>query len=355
MAKQLLLGNQAAAMGARDGGIAVISSYPGTPSTEITETAAAFPEVYTEWAANEKVAAEAALGSAVTGKRAMCCMKHVGLNVAADLLFTAAYTGVNAGLVLAVADDPGMHSSQNEQDTRMIAQAAHVPVLEPADSQECYDYFKYAPQLSETLDMPVIVRLTTRISHARGFVALGDQVGNFEKDYEKQPAKYIMMPGYARGRKVDLLKRIEAAKKLSDSTELNRIEAGDGKVGVICSGVCYQYVKEALPHASILKLGMVYPLPEQKIREFAASVEKLYVVEELEPYIQRQVESLGIECIGDQVFGKAGELSANLVKQVVEGVDAPTLPDVKDLPPARRHCALDVRIAVCFTCSKRWG
>ena len=163
MAKQLLLGNQAAAMGARDGGIAVISSYPGTPSTEITETAAAFPEVYTEWAANEKVAAEAALGSAVTGKRAMCCMKHVGLNVAADLLFTAAYTGVNAGLVLAVADDPGMHSSQNEQDTRMIAQAAHVPVLEPADSQECYDYFKYAPQLSETLDMPVIVRLTTRI------------------------------------------------------------------------------------------------------------------------------------------------------------------------------------------------
>ena len=333
MAKQLLLGNQAAAMGARDGGIAVISSYPGTPSTEITETAAAFPEVYTEWAANEKVAAEAALGSAVTGKRAMCCMKHVGLNVAADLLFTAAYTGVNAGLVLAVADDPGMHSSQNEQDTRMIAQAAHVPVLEPADSQECYDYFKYAPQLSETLDMPVIVRLTTRISHARGFVALGDQVENFEKDYEKQPAKYIMMPGYARGRKVDLLKRIEAAKKLSDSTELNRIEAGDGKVGVICSGVCYQYVKEALPHASILKLGMVYPLPEQKIRDFAASVEKLYVVEELEPYIQRYVESLGIEGIGDQVFGKAGELSANLVRQVVEGVDAPTLPDVKDLPP----------------------
>ena len=306
MAKQLLLGNQAAAMGARDGGIAVISSYPGTPSTEITETAAAFPEVYTEWAANEKVAAEAALGSAVTGKRAMCCMKHVGLNVAADLLFTAAYTGVNAGLVLAVADDPGMHSSQNEQDTRMIAQAAHVPVLEPADSQECYDYFKYAPQLSETLDMPVIVRLTTRISHARGFVALGDQVENFEKDYEKQPAKYIMMPGYARGRKVDLLKRIEAAKKLSDSTELNRIEAGDGKVGVICSGVCYQYVKEALPHASILKLGMVYPLPEQKIRDFAASVEKLYVVEELEPYIQRYVESFWQSGRAERKPGKAG-------------------------------------------------
>ena len=333
MAKQLLLGNQAAAAGARDGGIAVISSYPGTPSTEITETAATYPEVYTEWAANEKVAAETALGSAVTGKRAMCCMKHVGLNVAADLLFTAAYTGVNAGLVLAVADDPGMHSSQNEQDTRMIAQAAHVPVLEPADSQECYDYFKYAPQLSEMLDMPVIVRLTTRISHARGFVELGDQVKDFEKEYTKQPAKYIMMPGYARGRKVDLLKRIKAAQQLSDETELNRIEPGDSKVGVICSGVCYQYVKEALPQASVLKLGMVYPLPEQKIREFAASVEKLYVVEELEPYIQRYVESLGIECIGDQVFGKAGELSANIVKQVVEGAEAPALPDVKDLPP----------------------
>ena len=233
MAKQLLLGNQAAAAGARDGGIRVISSYPGTPSTEITETAAKFAEVYTEWAANEKVAAETALGAAVTGNRAMCCMKHVGLNVAADLLFTAAYTGVNAGLVLAVADDPGMHSSQNEQDTRMIARAAHVPVLEPADSQECYEYFKLAPQLSEQLDMPVIVRLTTRISHTRGFVEQGEKAAAETKEYKKQPAKYIMMPGYARGRKVDLIARMKKAAQYSDDTDLNRVGKGDGKVGVI--------------------------------------------------------------------------------------------------------------------------
>ena len=333
MAKQLLLGNQAAAAGARDGGIRVISSYPGTPSTEITETAAKFAEVYTEWAANEKVAAETALGAAVTGNRAMCCMKHVGLNVAADLLFTAAYTGVNAGLVLAVADDPGMHSSQNEQDTRMIAQAAHVPVLEPADSQECYEYFKLAPQLSEQLDMPVIVRLTTRISHTRGFVEQGEKAAAETKEYKKQSAKYIMMPGYARGRKVDLIARMKKAAQYSDDTDLNGVEKGDGKVGVICSGICYQYVKEALPEASILKLGMVYPLPEAKIREFAKSVETLYVVEELEPYIQRYVESLGIACIGEEVFPKAGELSSRMIRQIVLGEQAPSLPNVQNLPP----------------------
>lgn len=333
MEKQLLLGNQAVALGARDGGVAIISSYPGTPSTEISEAASVYPEVYTEWAANEKVAAEASLGAAVTGKRAMCCMKHVGLNVAADLLFTAAYTGVNAGLVLAVADDPGMHSSQNEQDTRMLAQAAHVPVLEPSDSQECYEFFKRAPQLSEQLDLPVIVRLTTRISHARGFVTAGEQKAIEQKDYVKQPAKYVMMPGYARGRKVELLKRIENAKAVSEACEWNRVEMGDPSVGVICSGVCYQYVKEALPKASVLKLGMVYPMPDEKIKAFASRVDKLYVVEEVEPYLERYVKSLGLSCIGEEAFPKAGELSAQIVKQVVEGADTPALPEMKDLPP----------------------
>ena len=329
--KKFLMGNEAVALGARDGGVKVVSSYPGTPSTEITENIAKYDEVYAEWAANEKVAAEVAMGACVAGARAMCCMKHVGLNVAADVLYTAAYTGVNGGLVFAVADDPGMHSSQNEQDTRSHAMASHVPVLEPADSNEAYRFAKRAFSLSEELDMPVILRMSTRISHARTMVETTGYEPAELKEYHKNPQKYVMMPAMARGRKLSLFERLAKAEEFSDSGEVNRMEMGDSSMGIVCSGACYQYVKEALPKASVLKIGMPYPMPKKMVQEFSEKVEKLYVIEELEPVLETNIKAMGIACVGAELFKKFGEYSAAMIKKVMLGEKNETQP-VENLP-----------------------
>lgn len=330
--KELMLGNEALACGARDAGIAVVSAYPGTPSTEITETIARFDDVYAEWAANEKVAAEVAMGACVAGARAMCCMKHVGLNVCADVLFTAAYAGVNAALVFVVADDPGMHSSQNEQDTRMLAAAAHVPVLEPSDSQEAYDFMRVAVALSEEMDLPVIVRMTTRISHSRGFVERREAEKAAMRPYQKNPSKYVMMPAFAKGRRASLFERMARVQAFSDQTEINCLQKGGGKIGVLCSGTCYQYAKEALPQADILKLGMTVPLPRVRIEAFAKTVDTLYIIEELEPAIEQQVRSWGIDCIGSEVFPKIGELSVAQIRHAIYG-EVVSANQAQDLPP----------------------
>lgn len=333
MMRTLLLGNEAVALGARDAHIRVLSAYPGTPSTEIAQTLAGYGDVYAEWAANEKVAAEVAIGASVAGARAMCAMKHVGLNVAADALFTAAYTGVNAGLVFVVADDPGMHSSQNEQDTHMIAAAAHVPVLEPADSQQAYDFMRLAVELSETMDLPVILRLTTRVAHSRGFVDARERAQVDLKPYEKDVAKYVMMPSNAIGRKADLVKRFGALRDYAETADVNRIERADGKIGVLCAGICVQYVKEALPDADIFQLGLVHPLPGKMIRAFAQSVETLIVVEELEPFIEQQVKAMGIECVGIGGERVVGELSAARIRRAVLGEAITDAAPEGGLPP----------------------
>ncbi len=347
--KTLLLGNEAIARGARDAGVHVVSSYPGTPSTEITEAVAKFDDVYCEWAPNEKVAAEVAVGASIAGGRAMCCMKHVGLNVAADPLFTAAYTGVTGGLVFVVADDPGMHSSQNEQDSRFYALSAHLPMLEPSDSQECYDFMRYAFQISETFDTPVLVRSTTRISHARSLVTFREKQNIPQKEYKKDIMKYVMMPGMAKKRHVVVAERMKALQAMADkgfpveeqdAICLNRIEWGDKKLGILTSSICYQYAKEVFPGASFLKLGMVYPLPEQLIREFADQVDELLVVEELEPFLENAVRQMGIQKVkGKCYFTNLGELSTKILRQAYYGtrleraqtaepVEAPARPPV---------------------------
>lgn len=329
--KQLMLGNEAVARGAWEAGLSVVASYPGTPSTEITENLAKYPQVHAQWATNEKVALEVALGASVAGVRAMACMKHVGVNVAADPLFTAAYTGVNGGLVIVAADDPGMHSSQNEQDSRFYAQAAHIPMLEPADSEECRAFVKQAFELSEAYDTPVFLRLTTRIAHARSLTCLEDRVQTPEKEYEKNPKKYVMMPANAIGRHVSVEARETRLAQDCNTLPVNRVEMADTKIGVITSGTAYQYVKEAMPGVSVLKLGMVYPLPEQLIRSFAKKVETLYVVEELEPFFETQLKAWGIACQGKEKTGRQGELSVRKVAQafgfdVPEAFDAPQAP-----------------------------
>lgn len=312
--KRLMLGNEAAANGFHDAGGTVASAYPGTPSTEITENIAKFDDVYSEWAPNEKVAAEVAVGASIAGARSICAMKHVGLNVAADPLFTASYTGVNGGMVLAVADDPGMHSSQNEQDSRFYARSAHVPMLEPADSQECYDFTREALTLSEKFDTPFFLRLTTRIAHSQSLVETREREEYKLKDYNKDFRKYVMMPGMAKARHIVVEKRDNDLREFAETTPLNRIEKGDKSVGIICSGIAYQYAKEAYPKASFLKLGLVYPLPERKIADFAASVDTLLVVEELEPYFEDHVKKLGIKVIGKERLSLQGELSTSLVR-----------------------------------------
>ena len=330
--KKLLLGNEAIAFGARDAGFRILSAYPGTPSTEIAETTSGFSDMQAQWAANEKVAAEVALGASISGVRAMCCMKHVGLNVASEVLFTGAYTGVNAALVFVVADDPGMHSSQNEQDTRMIASAAHVPVLEPSDCQQAYDFMALAAELSEAFDIPVIVRMTTRIAHSRGFVELGGKASVGPKGYRKDASKYVMMPANAIIRKKSLLQRMQALSTYAEKTPANRIEKRDGSIGVICSGICYQYVREALPHADIFHLGLVHPLPRQAIVDFSKTVQTLYVVEELESYLEQQIKSWGIKCIGSEIFSKSGELSIASIRKAVLN-ESLEMDMEKDLPP----------------------
>lgn len=320
--KQILLGNEAFARGAYEAGVRVAAAYPGTPSTEITENMAKYPDVYSEWSPNEKVALEVAIGASIGGARAMCCMKHVGLNVAADPLFTVAYTGVNGGLVIVVADDPGMHSSQNEQDSRYYARSAHVPMLEPSGSMEAREYMKAAFELSEQFDTPVLVRSSTRISHSRGLVEIGERKEIPLKEYKKDVRKYVMMPGMARARHIVVEQRMKDLAEFADTYGLNKIEMNGTKVGVITSGITYTYVKEVLPDASVLKLGMVHPLPKKLIAEFAKKVEKLYVIEELEPFIEDQVRVMGIPCEGKELFTLQGEYSVNMLREKLLGETA---------------------------------
>ncbi|MDR0405916.1 MAG: indolepyruvate ferredoxin oxidoreductase subunit alpha [Clostridiales bacterium] len=318
--KKFMLGNEAVARGAYEAGVSVVSSYPGTPSTEITETIAKhYDEIYSEWAPNEKVALEVAIGASFAGARAMSCMKHVGLNVAADPLFTASYTGVNGGLVVCVADDQGMHSSQNEQDSRLTAIAAKVPMLEPADSAECKAYVKRAYELSEQYDTPVLLRLSTRISHSQSLVESEERVTPPRGAYVKDAAKYVMMPAMAMKRRHYVEKRLDDMRAFAEDCEFNRIERNSAEVGVIAAGIAYQYAKEVFPDASFLKIGMIHPLPSDLIRQFAASVKKVYVVEELDPVIENHCKVLGIEVIGKEIFPNIGEFNAAQLQRAVYG------------------------------------
>lgn len=335
--KKLMIGNQAVAAGLHDGGLGVVSSYPGTPSTEITEFLAKYDDIHSEWAPNEKVACEVAFGASLAGARSACAMKHVGLNVAADPLFTLSYTGVNGGMVICVADDPAMHSSQNEQDSRHYAIASKVPMLEPADSAEAYLFAKTAFELSERFDTPVLLRMCTRIAHSQSVVETSEAVPAVLKDYEKNPQKYIMMPGNAIKRHPVVEARTEAIREFSENCIYNTVEYADGDIGIITSGCSYLYVKEALGDSvSILKIGMPNPLPEKTIKEFASKVKKLYVIEELDPVIENYVKSLGIDCVGKEIFSALGEFSQATIaaafgKEAPEAVSADSA--VPNRPP----------------------
>ena len=313
--RKLMLGNEAVARGLYEGGCSFVSSYPGTPSTEITEYAAKYPEIYAEWAPNEKVAMEAAFGASLAGKRSFCGMKHVGLNVAADPLFTISYTGINGGMVIGVADDAGMHSSQNEQDSRNYAKAAKLPMLEPSDSAEALSFAKLAYELSEKYDTPVLLKMCTRVAHSQSVVETSERMVPAQKTYEKNPQKYIMMPAYAKGRHPVVEERLKALAEFAESSSCNRWEKGsEGEIGIITSSTCYQYVKEVFgDKVSVLKLGMIWPLPERLIREFAASVRRVVVVEELDSFIENFCNTLGLKVEGKNLFSNIGELSQNLV------------------------------------------
>ena len=316
--KVIMLGNEAIARGAYEAGVKVSSAYPGTPSTEISEYLVQYrDDVYEEWAPNEKVATEVAVGASLAGVRSMACMKHVGLNVAADPLYSVSYMGVNGGLVIVVADDPGLYSSQNEQDTRMVARAAQIPVIEPSDSAEAKDYFKIAFELSEKFDRPFIFRTTTRLAHSQGLVELQDRVVPEDKVYEKNIQKNVMMPGNAKIRHIEIEKRNLELAEAANTLPINRVEMNDTKIGVITSGIPYQYVKEAMPEASVLKLGMVNPLPRKLIEDFASKVDTLYIVEELDPVIEEQVKSWGIKAIGKEILTVQGEYSANMLRKAI--------------------------------------
>ena len=312
-----MLGNEAIARGAYEAGVKVSAAYPGTPSTEISEHIALYDEIYAEWAPNEKVATEVAIGASISGVRAMASMKHVGVNVASDPLYTVSYSGVNGGLVLVAADDPGLYSSQNEQDTRCVARAAMVPVLEPSDSQEAKDFVKFAYELSEKYDTPVIVRTTTRLAHSQGTVTLQERCVPQDKVYERNPAKFVMMPANAIGRHVYVEQRLKAMAEDGCAFAINQAEYRDTSIGFITSGIPYQYVKEACPDASVLKLGMVHPLPKKLIEEFASKVDTLYIFEELEPVIEEQVKSWGIKAVGKELFTVQGEYSANMIREKI--------------------------------------
>ena len=315
--KQLMLGNAAAARGLYEAGVAVVSSYPGTPSTEITEELAKYDEVYSEWAPNEKVAMEVAFGASLAGKRSFCGMKHVGLNVAADPLFTVSYTGVNGGMVIAVADDAGMHSSQNEQDSRHYARSAKLPMLEPSDSGEAYAFAKKAYEISEEFDCPVFLKMCTRVAHSQSIVEPGERVEAGAKPYEKNIAKYVMTPANAIRRHPHVEERMAKLAEYAETSPLNRVEEGrDHGTGIITSSTSYQYVKEVCgDRFPILKLGMVWPLPERKIRDFAASVDRLIVVEELDSFLETYVRELGLAVTGKELFPLLGEFSQNLVAE----------------------------------------
>lgn len=333
--KELLLGNAAVARGAYEAGAKVFSSYPGTPSTEITEFAAKYDEIYAEWAPNEKVALEVAIGASVAGVRSCACMKHVGLNVAADPLFTVGYTGVRGGLVVCVADDPGMHSSQNEQDSRHYAKAAKVLMLEPSDSGECKAFMKEAFVLSEEYDTPVILRLSTRVAHSQSLVEMEPRVEVADKPYEKDAMKYVMMPAMARKRHIAVEERIDKLKALAENCALNTVEINDTKIGIIAAGTGYVYAKEALPSASFLKLGIVNPLPEKLIRSFAEKVDKLYVIEELDPVIENHVKAMGIPVEGKSCMPLIGEITAALVKEKLTGAAKSEIKNIAEPIPVR--------------------
>ncbi len=317
--KTLLTGNEAIARGAYEYGVTVAAAYPGTPSTEILENVGQYSEIKAQWSPNEKVAMEVAVGSSIAGARTLVAMKHVGVNVAADPLFTFAYAGVNGGLVLVSADDPGMHSSQNEQDNRNYAKFAKIPMLEPSDSQEAKDYVGLGLSISEQFDVPVLLRVTTRISHSKTLVELRDPMPRTAKAYVKDIKKYVMMPAFARQKRMQLEERYAHLKAYSETAPVNRIEWGNRRVGVITSGIAYQYVKEALPSASILKLGFTWPLPNQLIKEFAAAVEKLYVIEENEPYLEDHIKTMGLAVVGKEIFPSVGELSVRIIERALDG------------------------------------
>ncbi len=344
--KKLMLGNEAVARGLFESGCKVVSSYPGTPSTEITEYASKYDEIYCEWAPNEKVAAEVAIGAAIGGARSFCGMKHVGLNVAADPLFTASYTGVNAGLIIGVADDPGMHSSQNEQDSRNYAIAAKLPMLEPADSKECMDYIEKAYQLSEEYDTPVLFRLCTRVSHSQSLVDTKERIEPELKEYKKDIAKYVMMPAMAKRKHPVVEARQEKLAALAETTELNQVMMGDTKIGIIAAGISYQYAREVFgEHASYLKLGLINPLPTKLIRDFAAKVDQLYVIEELDDIIETHCQKIGVKVIGKEIFSKIGEFSQKIVAETM-GI------------PEKEHFTLDETIpmrppVMCAGCPHR--
>ena len=334
--KQLMLGNEAVARGLYEAGCAFVSSYPGTPSTEITEAAAKYAEIYAEWAPNEKVAMESAFGACLAGKRSFCGMKHVGLNVAADPLFTIGYTGVNAGMVIGVADDAGMHSSQNEQDSRHYARASKIPMLEPSDSAEALAFTKLAYTLSEQFDTPVLLKMCTRIAHSQSVVETGDRT-EISKPYEKNPQKYIMMPGNAKRRHPIVEARTKALVNWAETAPINYVEAGaDHSRGIITSSTAYQYVKEVCgDRYPVLKLGMIWPMPEKKILDFAAAVDELVVVEELDSFIEAHCLSLGLKVTGKSLFPCIDEFSQNLVAQKLGMQLACTGCKVEDAIPAR--------------------
>ncbi len=335
--KKLLIGNAAVARGAYEAGCSVVSSYPGTPSTEITESMVEYTDVNVEWAPNEKVAAEVSIGASMAGARAMSCMKHVGLNVMADPLFTVSYIGVNGGLVFCVADDPGMHSSQNEQDSRHYAKASKVLMVEPSDSKECKDYTKLAFELSEKFDSPVILRLSTRVSHSQSLVEIEDKIDYKLKDYNKDIAKNVMMPGNAIKKHVVVEKRHLDEVAFANETSLNTIENNNKKIGVITAGISYVYSKEALGNeVDYLKLGMVYPLPTTKIVDFCKAHDKVFIIEELDPFIEEHVRALGVtNVIGKDAFTLLGEYTPKMIKKAVLNLDGPEFNEVEEVIPMR--------------------
>lgn len=347
-------GNEAIALGAYEAGVAVASGYPGTPSTEIMENLCQYEGVYTEWAPNEKVGLEVAIGASFAGGRALATMKHVGVNVAADPLFTASYTGGRGGLVVLTADDPEMHSSQNEQDNRNYAFAAKIPMLEPSEPAEAKEYLKLAYGLSEELDTPVLLRITTRVAHVKGVVTQGGrETPTLEPSIEKVPGKFVMLPALARKRRSYVEKRMVKCQEMAETAPFNRIEEGDRSRGFITAGVAYLYVKEAFPDAAVLKLGMSWPLPEKMIRNFAASVDELYIVEELDPFLELHIKAMGIDCHGKDLIPNEGELNTAIVREAIEPGSTPSLftePELPMRPP--NMCAGCPHRGIFFTLSR---
>ncbi|MGQ9708586.1 MAG: indolepyruvate ferredoxin oxidoreductase subunit alpha [bacterium] len=331
MNKHLLSGDEAVARGAWEAGCGFAAAYPGTPSTEILENLATYSDVYCEWSVNEKVALEVALGAALAGRRSLAAMKHVGLNVAADPLFSAAYIGINAGLVIVTADDPGLHSSQNEQDNRFYGLFAKLPVLCPADSQEAKEFVKLGFELSEQFDIPVLLRLTTRVAHSSSIVTVNERTAYLAKGYEKQLHKTTLLPAFARLRHIDLEQRLTRLQKYSETTPLNKIDLAEPDLGIICDGVAYHYAREVFPKASFLKLGMVYPFPAQLVLNFAEKVRQLVVIEEVDPFIELQTRALGLNVTGKEKLPRTGELNPRVIRQALTA-SAPVVAPEEDIP-----------------------